>query len=120
MSDEAELVNRLWGGTVRDYAFNLEEHSFTMRVEIPHKGAASEFYVARMEGVVSFHLETDIRMVGRSYLTEPWNYVELTTIAASVESSTSPVLWHITLEYWQTTCRIVCCEFQVAASAGGD
>jgi hypothetical protein len=67
-----------------------------------------------MRGILSVNYRTDTYYADRAYTTEPWTYIELTSITASRISRQGHRLWKVTAELWVSKLDVVCVDLEVS------
>jgi hypothetical protein len=71
-------------------------------------GGQTERYRVEISGLVSLNFDTKPYYIGRAYLDEPWNYIELTSIEATGIQLDGHDVWRVEAEIWTSTLEIVC------------
>jgi hypothetical protein len=111
---EQEWLNKLWRCTVKGYALDLVNHTFTLNEACLEHGTAYGCKVEKIQ-VPSLSLSTDASHIGRAYLTEPWSYIQLTSIEANRTSLNGQEVWKIQAELWQSKLEVICAELKIVS-----
>ena len=87
MSNYQEKIDALWAGTVSNFSINIAKSELYMSVDVLEHNIVSH-YTVDIEGI------TEIKY--KNKLTDPWDYIELT----SMEVSWSDNEWNVSIDFW--------------------